>query len=72
MPRMGGMDLLEKLATDKHTIAVVMVTAQGTIDSAVQAMRMGAYDYVTKPIDMKRLRTILQNASSLIGTPGGN
>ena len=44
------------------------MTAQGTIDSAVQAMRMGAYDYITKPIDTNRLRTILGNASALLGT----
>src|ERR1700736_6597868 len=68
MPRMGGLELLEKLATDAQTMAVVVVTAQGTIDSAVQAMRMGAYDYITKPIDINRLRTILQNASALLGT----
>src|ERR1700686_2066626 len=68
MPRMGGLELLEKLATDTQTMAVVVVTAQGTIDSAVQAMRMGAYDYITKPIDTNRLRTILQNASALLGT----
>ncbi|MGA2696181.1 MAG: sigma-54 dependent transcriptional regulator [Terriglobales bacterium] len=66
MPRMGGMELLGRLASDKQPVAVVMVTAQGTIDSAVQAMRSGAYDYVTKPIDMIRLRTILQNASALL------
>src|SRR6266566_305006 len=68
MPRMGGLELLERLATDSQTMAVIVVTAQGTIDSAVQAMRMGAYDYITKPIDTNRLRTILQNASSLLGT----
>src|SRR4030088_271346 len=68
MPRMGGIDLLERLAEQAQTVAVVLVTAQGTIDSAVQAMRMGAYDYITKPIDTNRLRTILQNASSLLGT----
>src|SRR5215813_209876 len=68
MPRMGGLELLEQLAGASQTIAVVVVTAQGTIDSAVQAMRMGAYDYVTKPIDTSRLRTILQNASALLGT----
>src|SRR5689334_9675609 len=67
MPRMGGLELLEKLAADAHTMAVIVVTAQGTIDSAVQAMRMGAYDYITKPIDTSRLRTILQNASALLG-----
>src|SRR2546429_1892927 len=68
MPRMGGLELLERLATDSQTMAVIVVTAQGTIDSAVQAMRMGAYDYITKPIDTDRLRTILQNASTLLGT----
>src|SRR5437868_4971390 len=68
MPRMGGLELLERLASDGQTMAVVVVTAQGTIDSAVQAMRMGAYDYITKPIDTDRLRTILQNASTLLGT----
>ena len=68
MPRMGGMELLDRLASDSQTIAVIVVTAQGTIDSAVQAMRMGAYDYITKPIDTNRLRTILQNASALLGT----
>src|SRR3989440_9493359 len=68
MPRMGGIDLLERLAEQAQTMAVVLVTAQGTIDSAVQAMRMGAYDYITKPIDTNRLRTILTNASALLGT----
>ena len=68
MPRMGGLELLEKLATHAQTMAVIVVTAQGTIDSAVQAMRMGAYDYITKPIDTNRLHTILQNASALLGT----
>lgn len=67
MPRMGGLELLEKIAADSRTIAVIVVTAQGTIDSAVQAMRGGAYDYITKPIDTNRLRTILQNASALLG-----
>src|SRR2546425_2462489 len=67
MPRLSGLELLERIAGDSQTIAVIVVTAQGTIDSAVQAMRMGAYDYVTKPIDTSRLRTILQNASALLG-----
>src|SRR5438876_5245239 len=68
MPRLSGLELLEKIASDSQTIAVIVVTAQGTIDSAVQAMRIGAYDYITKPIDTSRLRTILQNASALLGT----
>src|SRR2546429_4905771 len=68
MPRMGGLELLERLAEQSQTVAVIVMTAQGTIDSAVQAMRMGAYDYIQKPIDTNRLRIILQNASSLLGT----
>src|SRR5690348_6356898 len=68
MPRVSGMELLERLADQTHAMAVIVMTAQGTIDSAVQAMRMGAYDYITKPIDTNRLRTILQNASALLGT----
>src|SRR6201988_2266495 len=68
MPRMGGIELLGALAEQAQAMAVILVTAQGTIDSAVQAMRMGAYDYITKPIDTNRLRTMLQNASALLGT----
>src|SRR5881394_3197442 len=67
MPRLSGLELLERIAEDSKTIAVIVVTAQGTIDSAVQAMRIGAYDYITKPIDTDRLRTILQNATALLG-----
>jgi DNA-binding NtrC family response regulator len=65
MPRMGGMELLERIG-ENNALKVIVVTAQGTIDSAVQAMRIGAYDYITKPIDTARLRTILQNASALL------
>jgi DNA-binding NtrC family response regulator len=64
MPRMDGMQLLEQLGAQTETVAVILLTAQGTIDSAVQAMRMGAYDYIAKPIDFARLRTILQNATA--------
>ncbi len=68
MPRMGGIELLERLAEQSEAMAVIVVTAQGSIDSAVQAMRQGAYDYITKPIDTHRLHTMLQNASALLGT----
>ncbi|GAC1431291.1 MAG: sigma-54 dependent transcriptional regulator [Terriglobales bacterium] len=68
MPGMSGLELLERISEESPSVAVIVVTAQGTIDSAVQAMRMGAYDYITKPIDTNRLRTILQNASALMGT----
>lgn len=63
MPRMDGMELLNRIGELPQRIAVVMLTAQGSIESAVEAMRMGAYDYIPKPVDPIRLRTILHNAS---------
>src|SRR5579884_1875284 len=63
MPRMDGMELLQRLADQAEPMAVVVLTAQGTIDSAVDAMKMGAYDYIQKPVDPTRLKAILQNAS---------
>ena len=63
MPRMDGMELLNRIGELPQRIAVVMLTAQGSIESAVDAMRMGAYDYIPKPVDPHRLKTILHNAS---------
>ena len=66
MPRMDGMELLRRVGEmPEQRMAVVMLTAQGSIESAVNAMRMGAYDYIPKPVDPVRLRTILQNAARL-------
>lgn len=63
MPRMDGLELLSRITEKPTSIAVVVLTAQGSIESAVDAMRLGAYDYIQKPVDPTRLRTILQSAS---------
>ncbi len=63
MPRMNGMQLLGRISELQERVAVVMLTAQGSIESAVEAMQMGAYDYLPKPVDPIRLKVILQNAS---------
>src|SRR3954466_13669690 len=68
MPRMDGLELLERLGDQPQQMAVVVLTAQGSIDSAVDAMKMGAYDYIQKPVDPTRLRAILQNAARQQGT----
>src|SRR5438067_1129902 len=69
MPRMDSMELLERISEDhSEPVAVIVLTAQGSIDSAVNAMKSGAYDYIQKPVDFTRLRTILQNASRQRGT----
>jgi CheY-like chemotaxis protein len=66
MPRIGGLEMLERLRGSQRTVPFIIVTAQGTIDSAVRAMQMGAHEYITKPIDTNRLKTILYNAASLV------
>jgi DNA-binding NtrC family response regulator len=72
MPRMGGFELLDRLASGQYAAGLVIVmTACGTIDSAVTAMKLGACDYITKPIDLGRLRSILQNASILVAVKTG-
>ncbi len=64
MPRMDGMGLLAKLAEGTNSnMAVVVLTAMGSIQSAVEAMKMGAYDFLPKPVDATRLKTILANAT---------
>ena len=68
MPRMDGMELLQRLADQPQPVAVVLLTAQGSIDVAVDAMKSGAYDFIQKPVDPARLRQILQNAARQRGT----
>ncbi len=55
MPVMSGMELLEQIRRNYPEVPVVIITAYGTIQNAVQAMRLGAYDYLTKPIDYDEL-----------------
>src|SRR5256885_6516426 len=61
MPRMTGMELLERIAAQPTPAAVVLLTAQGSIDLAVDAMKIGAYDFIQKPVDPSRLKNILAN-----------
>ncbi len=67
MPRMDGFGLLTKLAEEgtglSANVAVVVLTAMGSIQQAVEAMKLGAYDFLQKPVDATRLRTILGNAT---------
>jgi DNA-binding NtrC family response regulator len=62
MPRMGGLDLLRALKDQLSDLTIILLTAQGTVDSAVEAIKEGAYDYLSKPVDPSRLRILLQKA----------
>lgn len=55
MPKMGGMDLLREILTRWPSVPVILLTAYGTIPDAVEAMKMGAVDYLTKPFDGREL-----------------
>jgi DNA-binding NtrC family response regulator len=66
MPRMGGMELVERLADLAQPVAVVMVTAQKTTETAFHAGRLGVQDYIEKPIDSRRLRSILNNLTEIL------
>ncbi len=68
MPRMDGMELLESIAHAPQQVAVILLTAAGSVDSAVTAMKRGAFDFIEKPVNPTRLRNILQNAARLRGT----
>jgi DNA-binding NtrC family response regulator len=59
MPRMGGLELLRALQDDGAEYTVVILTAQGSVESAVEAIKDGAYDYLTKPIEPQRLKILL-------------
>jgi DNA-binding NtrC family response regulator len=59
MPRMDGLALLRALQRQGADVTTLLLTAQGTVETAVEAMKEGAYDYLTKPIDLQRLKILL-------------
>jgi len=63
MPRMGGLDLLRHVASAHPDVPVIMITAHGTVDTAVEAMKAGAFDYITKPFDQEDLRKVIAKAA---------
>jgi len=62
MPGMNGLELLEAFKAGHPECEVIMLTAKGTIESAVKAMKLGAYDFLTKPFPLKELVTVIEKA----------
>jgi two-component system, NtrC family, nitrogen regulation response regulator NtrX len=62
MPRIDGMEVLQRLANDEISIPVVMLSGHGTIDTAMEATRLGAIDFIEKPPDLNRLLVSIRNA----------
>jgi DNA-binding NtrC family response regulator len=63
MPGMGGLEVLQEAKKVQPELDVIMVTAYGTVESAVGAMKLGAYDYITKPVDLDELLMVLERIS---------
>jgi two-component system NtrC family response regulator len=62
MPGMSGMEVLDRIQRESPGLPVIIITAYGTIESAVEAMRRGAFDYITKPFNRDELRITLERA----------
>src|SRR5437667_2338057 len=64
LPGAGGLEALHQIRERRPDAVIIVVTGYGTVQSAVQAMKNGAYDYVTKPFSMEELRLLLERVSS--------
>jgi two-component system, NtrC family, response regulator AtoC len=64
MPRLDGMELLRRVLVEYRGTPVVMLTAHGTVDTAVTAMKLGAFDYLSKPYDQDELQMIIKKAAT--------
>ncbi len=62
MPKMDGVEVLEKVKKVKSEIPIVMISGHGDLDTAVNTMRLGAFDYISKPPDLNRLLNTVRNA----------
>ena len=62
MPGLDGMGLLKKLAAEHPDVPVVMITAHGSVENAVEAVKLGAFDYVEKPFDQEQIRQVVAKA----------
>ena len=62
MPKMDGMEVMEKIQAKKPELPVVMISGHGNIDTAVEAVKKGAFDFIQKPPDLNRLLITIRNA----------
>jgi len=63
MPKMDGMEVLEKVMEMGLDTPIVMISGHGTLETAVEAIKKGAYDFIEKPLDLNRLLVVIKNAT---------
>jgi DNA-binding NtrC family response regulator len=71
MPRMGGIEVLRALRREGIDVPTIVITAHGSIETAVEAMKEGAYDFITKPIDAKHFDIVVRKALEREGLKRG-
>jgi DNA-binding NtrC family response regulator len=71
MPHMDGMEVLRSLRRDSVRVPVIVITAHGSVETAVEAMKEGAYDFITKPIDAKHFDIVVHKALEREGLKRG-
>ena len=71
MKDVDGLDVLAKAKEMLPDAEVILVTGHGTVQSAVEAMQQGAFNYLLKPLDLKQLRAVVDNAVAQRSTCGG-
>jgi two-component system nitrogen regulation response regulator NtrX len=62
MPKMDGMEVLDELMKLSDSASIIMISGHGTIDTAVEAIKKGAFDYIEKPLDLNRLLITIRNS----------
>lgn len=67
MPGMSGLQFIEALKEHVHHVAIIMLTGKATVETAVQAIKLGAYDYLPKPLEPPKLREVLEKALKQVG-----
>src|SRR5262249_36495472 len=70
MPKMDGLTLLDNVKAQFANLLVVLITAHGTVDSAVKALRRGAFDFVLKPFDSNDIKLVISKAKRTIEVAG--
>lgn len=62
LPRMDGLEVLRRIKQSRPEVEVILLTAHGSVEGAVEAMKVGAFDYLSKPVDLEELRLVVNKA----------
>ncbi len=70
MPKMDGLEFIDKIRQSDPNIVIIMITGYATIQTALKALRKGAFDYIAKPYTIEELRSVVKSAARTVLTPG--